>query len=82
MNKKVPFEALPIDKKFKSVFEEYKRQIQEEVLYNVLCRFYFANWTRPCDYNKMTSEEVVEAAMTVCKEIEEQYNYKLDYDLF
>lgn len=80
--RKVPFEELPIDKKFKSVFEEYKRQIQEEVLYNVMVQFYFADWTRACDYEKMTSEEVVEAAMSVCKKIEEQYNYKLDNDLY
>ena len=80
--RKVPFEELPIDEKFKGVFEEYKQQIQEEVLYNVLCQFYFADWTRACDYSKMTSEEVVEAAMSVCKKIEEQYNYKLDFDVF
>ena len=80
--RKVPFEELPIDEKFKSVFEEYKRQIQEDVLYNVLCRFYFADWTRACDYSNMTSEEVVEAVMSVCKKIEEQYNYKLDFDVF
>ena len=82
MNRKAPFEELPIDEKFKSVFEAYKRQIQEEVLFNVLTRFYFADWTRACDYKKMTSEEVVEAAMAVCKKIEEQYNYNIDDDLY
>ena len=80
--RKVPFEDLPIDKKFKCVFEDYRRQIQEEVLYNVLGQFYFADWTRACDYEKMTPEEVVDAAMSVCKNIEEQYNYKLDNDLY
>ena len=82
MARKVPFEELPIDKKFKRVFEDYKRQIQEEVLFNVLSQFYFADWTRACDYNKMTSEEVVEAAMAVCKKLEERYNYNLDNDLY
>ena len=69
LSAKVRFEELPIEDKFKSVFEEYKRRAQEEVLFDVLTRFYFANWTRACDYNKMTSEEVVEAAMAVCDEL-------------
>lgn len=81
-NRRVAFEELPIDEKFKSVFEEYKRQIQEEVLFNVLTRFYFANWTRPCDYEKMSPVEVVEAAMSVCAEIEGLYNYDLNDDLY
>ena len=76
------FEELPIDEKFKSVFEEYKRQIQEGVLYDVLTQFYFADWTRACDYEKMTSEEVVEAVMSICKKLEEKYNYNLDNDLY
>lgn len=75
---KVSFEELPIEDKFKTVFEEYKRQIQESVLFDVMTAFYFADWTRKCDYDKMTSEEVVEAAMTVCKKLEEKYNYSLD----
>lgn len=67
--------------KFESVFEEYKRQAQKEVLYDVLTHFYFADWTRQCDYSKMTSEEVVEAAMTICKKLEERWNYSLDKDI-
>lgn len=82
LSAKVRFEELPIEDKFKSVFEEYKRQVQEQVLYDVLTQFYFADWTRQCDYEKMTSEEVVAAAMSVCEKLEERYNYKLDYDLF
>ena len=76
------FEELPIDEKFKSLFEEYKRHVQEQVLFDVLTQFYFADWTRQCDYEKMTSEEVVEAAMAVCKRLEERYNYDLDNDLY
>jgi hypothetical protein len=30
----------------------------------------------------MTSEEVVEAAMSVCKRLEEKYNHSLDDDFF
>lgn len=82
LSAKVRFEELPIDEKFKSVFEEYKRQVQEEVLFDVLANFYFADWTRACDYEKMTPEEVVEAAMSVCKKLEEKYNYNLDDDLY
>lgn len=75
---KVPFEDLPVEEQFKKVFGNYERQVQERVLYDVLTAFYFADWTRKCDYDKMTSEEVVEAAMTVCKKLEEKYNYSLD----
>ena len=82
LSAKVNFEELPIEDKFKNLFAEYKRQVQEEVLFQVLTQFYFADWTRACDYNKMTSEEVVEAAMAVCKKLEEKYNYNLDNDLY
>lgn len=79
---KVRFEELSIEDKFKSLFEEYKRKAQEEVLFDVMTQFYFADWTRQCDYEKMTPEEVVEAAMAVCKKLEERYNYSLDDDIF
>ena len=82
MNRKVSFEELSMEDKFKSVFEEYKRQAQEQVLFDVLTQFYFADWTRACDYEKMTSKEVVEAAMAVCKKLEERYNYNIDNDLY
>lgn len=82
MRTKIPFEELSIEDKFKKVFSDYKRQIQEQVLYDVLTEFYFADWTRKCDYEKMTSEEVVEAAMAVCKKLEERYNYSLDNEFF
>ena len=75
---KIPFEDLPVDEQFKKVFETYKKQIEHAVLYDVLTGFYFADWTRACDYEKMTSEEVVDAAMAVCKKLEEKYNYSLD----
>lgn len=78
MRNKIPFEELHIEDKFKKVFEEYRKQIEREVLYDVLTGFYFADWTRKCDYEKMTSEEVVEAAMEVCRKLEEKYNYSLD----
>ena len=78
MRVKVNFEDLPVEEQFKKVCETYKKQIQEKVLYDVLTEFYFADWTRKCDYEKMTSEEVVDAAMAVCKLIEEKYNYSLD----
>ena len=75
---KVNFEELPIEVQMRHVFGNYKRQIQEGILYDILTEFYFADWTRKCDYDKMTSEEVVEAAIAVCKKIEEKYNYSLD----
>ena len=80
VNTKIPFEELPIEDKFKKVFADYRKQIEHSVLYDVLTGFYFADWTRKCDYDKMTSEEVVEAAMAVCGRIESKYNYSLDDD--
>lgn len=77
MKNKIPFEELPVEEQFKKIFGNYERQIQERVLYDVLTEFYFANWTRKCDYDKMTSEEVVNAAMAVCKKLEKKYNYSL-----
>jgi hypothetical protein len=82
LSAKVRFEDLSIEDKFKNVFSDYKRQVQEQVLFDVLTQFYFADWTRQCDYEKMTSEEVVAAAMSVCKKIEERYNYNIDDDLY
>ena len=78
LKNKIPFEDLPVEEQFKKVFGTYERKIQESVLYDVLTAFYFADWTRKCDYEKMTSEEVVEAAMTVCKKIEDKYKFSLD----
>ena len=78
---KVKFEDLPIDEKFKHLFNEYERQIEEKVLYDILCRLRFADWTRECDYSKMTSKEVMEAAMSICDDIEKDYNYNLDDDI-
>ena len=82
LKNEIPFEELPIEKQFKKAFENYERIIQERVLYDVMTEFYFADWTRKCDYDKMTSEEVVEAAMAVCKRLEKKYNYSLNDDLF
>ncbi len=82
MKNKIPFEELSVEEQFKKVFGNYERTIQEKVLYDVLTEFYFADWTRKCDYDNMTSEEVVDAAMTVCKKLEEKYNYSLDDEFF
>lgn len=82
LKNKIPFEDLPVEEQFKKVFGNYERTIQKRVLYDVLTEFYFADWTRKCDYDKMTSEEVVEAAMAVCKKLEEKYNYSLDDEFF
>lgn len=81
MKHSLPLEALPLDEKFKKLFEEYKRNIQEQLLYDILVRFYFADWIRACDYEKMTSEQLVDAVMEVCKGIEKTYNYNLDDDI-
>ena len=78
MKDKFSFEEHSVEYKFKLAFEEYKKEIQEQVLFDVLTAFYFADWTRACDYEKMTSQEVMLAAMSVCKKLEEKYNYSLD----
>ena len=63
------------------VVKNFERQTIEKVLFKVLMKFYFADWTRACDYEKMTSEDVVNAAMAVCKEIEKEFNYNFDDDI-
>lgn len=78
LKNKVPFEELPVEEQFKKVFGNYERIIQNKVLYDVLTAFYFADWTRKCEYDKMTSEEVVDAAIAVCKTLEKKYLYSLD----
>ena len=78
MRNKVDFQELSIEEQVNKVLENYKKQIEHAVLYDVLTAFYFADWTRKCDYDNMTSEEVVDAAMAVCKKLEEKYNYSLD----
>ena len=78
MKNKIPFEDLPVEEQFKKVFENYRIQIEHAILYDILSEFYFADWTRKCDYEKMTSEEVVEAAMTVCKKIETNNGFNFD----
>ena len=82
LKNEISFEELPVEKQFTKAFENYERIIQERVLYDVMTEFYFADWTRKCDYDKMTSEEVVEAAMAVCKRLEKKYNYSLNDDFF
>lgn len=76
------FEGDNLQETIDNVFAELKRRAWEEILYDVLTQFYFADWTRKCDYDKMTPEEVVEAAMTICKKLEEKYNYSLDSYIF
>lgn len=70
-----------IHSKLDGMLKDYKRCIEEDILFNILCKFYFADWTRKRDYDKMTSEEVVNAVMQVCKDIEEKYNYKFEDDI-
>ena len=81
LKNKIPFEELSVEEQFQKVFGNYERTVQESVLCDVLTEFYFADWTRKCDYDNMTSEAVVDAAMSVCKKLEEKYNYSLD-DVF
>ena len=75
------FDSMPINSQFLYVLKNYKRQTEEKVLFDVLTRFYFADWTRQCDYEKMTSEEIVNVVMEVCKKIEQDYKYSVDDDL-
>lgn len=80
--RKMRQEDLPIKEQFKMVFDQYKREIEEKVLFDILVRFYFADWTRQCDYEEMSSEDVVNVVMDVCKKIEQDYKYSVDDDLY
>lgn len=68
-------------KELEKILKDFERQTIEKVLFTVLMKFYFADWTRACDYEKMTSEDVVNVAMAVCKEIEKEFNYDFDDDI-
>ena len=76
------FDSMPIGSQLSYVLKNYKRQVQENLLYDILVRFYFADWTRQCDYEKMTSEEIVNVVMEVCKKIEKDYKYNVNDDLY
>lgn len=61
---------------------DYRRQVQENVLCDILMRFMFADWTRRQEYTKLTGEDVVNKVATICKQIETDYSYSLEDDLF
>ena len=70
-----------VQKDIEELLKKYKRQTEECVLFDILKRFYFADWTRACDYDNMSGEEVVNVVMDVCRKIEEDYNYSIDDDI-
>lgn len=76
------FDSMPIDSQLAYVLKNYKRQIETKVLYDILVRFYFADWTRQCNYENMTQEELIQCMMDVCKKIEKDYKYSVDDDLY
>ena len=68
-------------KDLKEAIDEHDRKIEERVLFDILSYLYFQDWTRACDYNKMTKEEIIQAYTNTCKEIEQRYNYNYSRDL-
>ena len=68
-------------KDLKEAIDEHDRNLTEQVLFDILTDLYFQEWTRACDYEKMTKEEIIEAYTNTCKEIEKRYNYDYTSDL-
>lgn len=68
-------------KDLKQSIDKHDRNIEERVLFDILSYLYFQDWTRVCNYNKMTKEEIIQAYTNTCKEIEQRYNYNFTDDL-
>ena len=68
-------------KNLKEAIDEHDRNLTEQILFDILTGLYFQDWTRACDYEKMTKEEIIEAYTNTCKEIEKRYNYDYTSDL-
>ena len=65
-------------KRFKKLLNEFEREIEERVLFDVLSILYFQDYNKQCNYDNLTGSEVVEMQHKVLKEIEKRYNFKLN----
>lgn len=68
-------------KDLKDAIDKHDRNLTEKILFDVLSILYFQDWTRACDYEKMTKEEIIQAYTNTCKKIEQRYNYDFTNDL-
>lgn len=68
-------------KDLKEAIDEHDRNLTEQILFDILSDLYFQNWTRACNYEKMTKKDIIEAYTNTCKEIEKRYNYDYINDL-
>lgn len=82
VNTEFPTIEMSYAKIIEGMFNEHRKAVTEQVLFNVLVRFYFADWSRECEYSTMTGAEVVRKVMETCKKIEKQYNYDFDSEFF
>jgi len=62
------------------LLKEHDRFIEEKTLYAVLCKLYFQDYNRQCDYDKMSGAEIVKLQHKVLQEIEEMFDYNFSSD--
>lgn len=55
----------------------YKSDITENILIDILCRLYFLDCNRECNYAKMQASEIVMIYHEELKKIEKDYNFDL-----
>ena len=65
---------------FKNYFFKSMRRAQKDAIIDVLFGLYIQDWTRPCEYEHMTGEEVVKKMHEVLHKVQDKYSIS-DYDL-
>ena len=65
---------------FKNYFSTSMRRAQREAVIDVLFGLYIQDWTRQCEYEHMTGEEVIEKMHEALQKVQEKYGIS-DYDL-
>ena len=65
---------------FKNYFFKSMKRAQKDAIIDVLFGLYIQDWTRPCEYEHMTGEEVVKKMHETLEKIQKKYGIS-DYDL-
>lgn len=55
----------------------HEREITERILTDILCRLYFMDCNRECDYSKMQASDIVMIYHEQLEKIEKDYNFDL-----
>lgn len=61
--------------------EKIKRETTEQILINILCKLYFLDCNRECNYSKMQGSEIVKIYHEELGKIEKEYNFDFSREL-